>query len=132
MKMLVDTSAILALVLRDDRHHARAAAFVRAHPEARFVWTELILGEVATRLRARSGAAGAVGVVRELLRSRRDELLLADSDILDAALEHMARFHQRRLSLTDCASFEVMRRLKLSAAFAFDDAFVACGFRMVP
>ena len=132
MKLLVDTSAILALVLRDDRNHARAERFLRSHPEARFVWTELILAEVATRLRANAGPERAVAVVRELLRSRRYELLLAETDILDASLEHMIRFHDHRLSLTDCASFEVIRRLKLDAAFSFDRDFVACGFRMLP
>lgn len=96
------------------------------------MWTELILGEVATRLRARSGAERAVAVVRELLRSRRYEFLLADSEILDGALEQMSRFHNHRLSLTDCTSLEVIRRLRLEAAFAFDDDFVACGFPMLP
>ena len=133
MKLLVDTSAILALILRDDRDHARAAKFLRSHPQVRFVWTELILAEVATRLRAHAGAERAVAVVRELLRSRRYELLLlADTEILDGALEHLARFHDHRLSLTDCTSFEVMRRLKLDGAFAFDLDFVACGFQMLP
>ena len=110
MKLLVDTSAILALILRDDRNHARAAKFWRSHPQVRFVWTELILAEVATRLRVHAGAERAVAVVRELLRSRRYELLLADTEILEAALEQLARFHDHRLSLTDCTSFEVMRR----------------------
>jgi predicted nucleic acid-binding protein len=132
VKLLADTSAILALVLRDDRNHAAAATFLRNHPEARFVWTELILGEVATRLRALVRAPRAVAVARELLRSRRYELLLADADILDASLGHMGRFQDHRLSLADCASFEVIRRLRLDAAFAFDQDFVACGFPMVP
>ena len=132
MKLLVDTSAILALILRDDRNHTRAAKFLRSHPQVRFVWTELILAEVATRLRAHAGAERAVAVVRELLRSRRYELLLADTEILEAALEQLARFHDHRLSLTDCASFEVIRRLKLDGAFAFDLDFVACGFQMLP
>ena len=132
MKLLADTSAILALILRDDRNHARAAAFLRSHPEVRFVWTDLILAEVATRLRVHAGAERAVAVVRELLRSRRYELLLAEADILEGSLGQMTRFRDHRLSLTDCASFEVIRRLKLDAAFAFDHDFVACGFQMVP
>lgn len=132
MKMLVDTSALLALLLRDDRHHAAAVAFVQSHPAVRFVWTELILNEVATRVRARAGAGRAVAIVRELLRSRRYELLLCEADLLEAALDEMARFADKRLSLTDCASFVVMRRLKLAAAFAFDDDFRACGLPMVP
>jgi predicted nucleic acid-binding protein len=44
----------------------------------------------------------------------------------------MARFSDKRLSLTDCASFELMERLRLEAAFTFDRDFRDCGLRMVP
>ena len=106
MKLLADTSALLAVVLRDDRHHAVAAKFVRSHSAARFVLTELVLAEVATRLRARAGAERAVAVVRELLRSKRYELVFIDSPVLDGALERMNRFADKRLSFADCASME--------------------------
>ena len=132
MKMLVDTSALLALTFPDDRHHAAAVAFVRAHPQARLVLTELILAEVATRIRARAGAPRAVAVARSLFDSRRYELLFVDSDVVRAALDLMTRFGDKRLSLTDCTSFELMDRLGLDSAFAFDTDFRDCGYRMVP
>jgi len=132
VKILADTSALLALVLRDDRHHAAAAAFVRTNPRARFVLTELVLSEFATRLRARSSADRAVAVVTDLLRSRRYELLFLDADLLRAALAHMRRFGDKQLSLPDCASFAVMRHLGLETAFTFDRDFRDCGFRTVP
>lgn len=132
MKLLADTSGLLALVLRDDRHHADAAAFVRRQPAVRFVLTELILAELTTRLRALAGADRAVGVARSLLESRRYELIFIDSDLLAGALARMERFADKRLSLTDCASFELMERLGLDSAFSFDRDFRDCGFRMVP
>lgn len=132
MKLLVDTSALLALTFRDDRNHAPAAAFVRANPQARLVLTELILAEVATRVRARAGADRAVVVARSLLDSRRYELLFVDPDVVRGALDRMARFRDKRLSLTDCTSFELMERLGLESAFAFDHDFRDCGYRMVP
>lgn len=132
MKVLVDTSALLALAFPDDRHHAAAVAFVRAHPHARLVLTELILSEVATRIRARAGAPRAVAVARSLFDSRRYELLFVDSDVVRASLDLMTRFGDKRLSLTDCTSFELMDRLGLESAFAFDTDFRDCGYRMVP
>jgi predicted nucleic acid-binding protein len=132
MKVLVDTSALLALTFPDDRHHAAAVAFVRAHPEARLVLTELILAEVATRVRARAGAPRAVAIARSLFESRRYELLFVDAELMRAALDLMARFADKRLSLTDCASFELIDRLGLDSAFAFDSDFRNCGYRMVP
>lgn len=132
MKLLVDTSALLALTFRDDRNHRAAVLFVQAHPQARLVLTELILSEVATRVRARAGAERAVTVARSLLDSRRYELLFVDPDVVRGALDRMARFGDKRLSLTDCASFELMERLGLDSAFAFDTDFRDCGYRMVP
>lgn len=132
MKLLADTSALLALAFRDDRHHAAAAAFARESAQARFVVTELILAEVVTRLRARAGAARAAAVGRSLLGSRRYELLFVDAEVVSGALERMNRFADKRLSLTDCASFELMDRLGLVGAFSFDEDFRECGYRMVP
>lgn len=132
MKLLVDTSALLALFLRDDRNHEAAARFVREHPEARLVMTELVLAELVTLLRGRAGAEKAVAAARDLLQSRRYELLFSDSEIVNGALVRMARFSDKRLSLTDCASFEVMERLGIDSAFTFDRDFRDCGYRMLP
>jgi predicted nucleic acid-binding protein len=132
MKLLADTSALLAVVLRDDKHHRAAAAFVKSHPSARFILTELVVAELATRLRARVGAERAVGVVRELLKSRRYELVFTDSTVIDAALERMERFEDKRLSLPDCASMVLIDRLRLAGAFTFDDDFRKCGVRSLP
>lgn len=49
-----------------------------------------------------------------------------------AALDRLERFHDKRLSLTDCVSFELMDRFGLEAAFTFDRDFRDCGYRMVP
>lgn len=132
MKLLADTSALLALFLRDDRNHEVAAQFVREHPEARLVMTELVLAEVVTLLRGRAGTEKAVAAAHDLLRSRRYELLFSDSEIINGALVRMARFADKRLSLTDCASFEVMERLGIDSAFTFDRDFRDCGYRMLP
>jgi predicted nucleic acid-binding protein len=132
VKLLADSSALLALVLRRDRNHLAAKRFVERHPAARFVLTELIVAEVVTRVRAWAGATTAVAVGRDLLRSRRYEVLIVDAELLTGALEWMERFGDKRLSLTDCASFEVMERLDVRSAFTFDRGFRDCGWTMVP
>ena len=132
MKLLVDTSALVALVMRDDRCHRPAAEFVRANPGARFVLTDFVLSETVTIIRLRAGAVRAVAVARDLLRSRRYQLLFVDADLLEGALERMARYADKRLSLVDCASFETMSRLGLKAAFTFDRDFRDCGYDMQP
>ena len=132
MKLLADSSALLALADRRDVNHATAVEFLRCHPHARFVVTELIVAEVATRICARADAARAVAVARSLLDSRRYDLVFTDIEVLQEALERLARFADKRLSLADCASFALMDRLDLREAFAFDRDFRDCGYRMVP
>jgi predicted nucleic acid-binding protein len=39
---------------------------------------------------------------------------------------------RRNLSLVDCVSFEVMRRLGISRVFTFDDHFREQGFDVIP
>ncbi|HEY7649327.1 MAG TPA: PIN domain-containing protein [Methylomirabilota bacterium] len=132
MKLLADTSALLALYVRNDANHARALEFVQRNPNVRYVLTELILAEVATRLRALAGAERGASVARSLLESHRYEVLFADSRLLRSAIEKMASLRDKRLSLTDCVSFEVMDRLGLRDAFSFDRDFRDCGYAMVP
>jgi len=131
-KLLADTSALLALATRDDRNHEAAVEFVRRNPQARFVVTELIVNEVATRARARAGAGPAAALARSLLESRRYELVFVDMELLRGAVERLARLSDKRLSLTDCASFELMDQLGLTSAFTFDSDFRDCGYTMVP
>jgi predicted nucleic acid-binding protein len=131
-KLLADSSAFLALTDRDDRHHPSAVDFVRRNPSHRFVLTELIVAEVATRVRARADAARATALGASLLGGGRYELVLADVELLRAALGRMLQLADKRLSLTDCASFELMDRLGLRTAFTFDRDFRDCGYQMVP
>jgi predicted nucleic acid-binding protein len=131
-KLLIDTGALLALAIRNDQYHQAAVGFLRSVPHARFVLTNLVLAEVATRVRARAGAAKAVGLVRDLLGSRRYEVVFVDRALFEAAVSKMERYEDKALSLPDCASFALMDALDLDTAFAFDADFRSCGYAMVP
>jgi predicted nucleic acid-binding protein len=132
LKLLADTSALIALVVQTERSHHEAVEFVKRNPHARFVITELILAELVTRVRALKGAGKAVEVAEDLLGSSRHELIFVDLELIRGAIARIARFSDKRLSLTDCASFELMERLGIDAAFTFDRDFRDCGFETVP
>jgi len=132
VKLLADTSALLALVLTNDEHHEAATLFARKNLRARFVVTELILSEVVTRLRARADAARAVAFAGDILRSRRYDLVFSDTKLLLGAMDQMTRFADKRLSFTDCASFQTIEQLGLDGAFTFDRDFRDCGYEVRP
>ena len=52
--------------------------------------------------------------------------------LVQAALgSWMTRFSDQSISLTDAVTFEVMRKERLTVAFAFDRHFVVAGYRLL-
>jgi predicted nucleic acid-binding protein len=132
VKLLADTSALLALFNPRDALHQRARRFARDAEGTRFVVTELILSETVTRLRARADAARAADVGAALLSSRRYEVLFVDAPLVEAGLADLRRYADKRLSLVDAVSFAVIRSLALDGSFTFDRDFRDCGIAVYP
>jgi predicted nucleic acid-binding protein len=132
VKLLADTSGLVALFRKHDAHHAVAERWLRSAPEARFLMTDLVFSETMTRLAAGDGPDRAVAAADKLLASARYTLIFVDEPIVRGALEKMTKLADKKLSFADCASFEVMERLALDGAFTFDRDFRDCGYRMLP
>lgn len=131
-RLFIDTGPLLALALAGDNRHEEAVRFTQRHPNVSFVLTSLVLAELATRVRARASAERAAEAGRRLLDSRRHEILFVDEPLVRAGLIRLEQYADKRLSLTDAVSFEIMERFGLPAAFTFDSDFRECGYRMVP
>ena len=76
------------------------------------------------------GRAAAAG--RSLPDAHRHEVAFVDPPLLRSALARLEQFHDKRLSVTDCASFELMDRLGLESIFTFDADFRHCGYETRP
>jgi predicted nucleic acid-binding protein len=131
LKLLLDTSALLALIWTKDRNHAAARRFVRENPRTRWVVSDLLIAELATRVRAHESAARAAELAVELMTQTAD-VVYADADLVRAAIGVMAKYSDKRLSLADCLSFVLVERLKLDGAFTFDRDFRDCGINSHP
>jgi predicted nucleic acid-binding protein len=131
--IFVDTSAFFAILDRDDDAHASARAtwttlLSRDRPPL-LLTSSYVLVESFALIQARLG----LGAVREL----QDALLPVVSVHWVQTHDHAAAVsvllaaNRRRLSLVDCTSFEIMRRLGIQRAFAFDSHFAEQGFELV-
>jgi predicted nucleic acid-binding protein len=132
--IFVDTGAFIARYVRRGGHHSRA----------RRVWTEIeklrnacftsnfVLDETFTLLGRQTSYSFAAERARALLGSKALTILRPDAEDELAALDLFARFADQEVSFTDCTSFALMRRHRLSRAFTFDRHFVAAGFEVLP
>lgn len=126
--MFVDTSAFLALLDADDEFHAKAVE----------TWDRLIDGGVSllttnhvvvetnALVQRRLGMEALRALMVEVVRGL--TVAWVDRETHEAAAAAQLVAHRKRLSLVDCVSFQVMRDLGLTHAFAHDVHFGHQGF----
>ncbi len=78
----------------------------------------------------RLGIAGTRFLLQDLVPSL--EVVLVDQRLHENAVSAFLSGLRRRVSLVDCASFEVMRRRGIERAFAFDSDLAAQSFETTP
>ena len=128
MSVFLDTSFLVALLDEDDARSSTAALlWEQASVAGRTVLTtNYVALECCAVLQRRLGVAAVRRLTRDLLAPVTLEWVTrADHEGALAALEVAGL---RDLSLVDCASFEVMRRLDLGDCLAFDAHFDEQGF----
>lgn len=131
MRSFVDTSALLAVLVANDLHHAEAERIWRRElHEAHDLFTSnYILVETTAVLHHRVGMAAVRSLVQDVVPALRVEWVSSEDH--RAAAAALLAAGRRGISLVDCSSFEVMRRLGLERAFAFDRHFAEAGFQLV-
>lgn len=132
MTTFLDTSGIYALLDRNDRCHTVASA---AFPEllagsGGLLTHGYVLLETTALAQARLGLDAVRAVRDDITPALR--VLWVDESLHAAALTGLVAAARREVSLVDRVSFEVMRRLGLRRAFAFDRRFAAEGFELLP
>jgi predicted nucleic acid-binding protein len=132
MNIFIDTAAFLAVLNGDDRFHL----------PARRVWDEIlssdslllssnyVLLETTALLQHRFGIEAVRLFESDILPII--EIAWVDEIIHQQGMSTLLVANRRELSLVDCTSFELMRRMGVEAAFTFDPHFREQGFMVLP
>ena len=136
IRVLVDTSAWIALARINDLHHDQAKAqFERVKQQrARLFISEYIFLEVVTVLLQRIGPAEALSTGRLLRNSRIVRFLSVDPPLVEKTwqfFQTQAMDLNRRASFTDCSSVVLIREHRLDRIFTFDRVFERLGLSTV-
>jgi len=131
--VFLDTGYLLALELSHDQHHRAALKHWRSLKKPLLLaTTSYVFDEVVTYFNSRGYHAKAVEVGNRLLTSPSVQFVQVDDGLFRECWQYFQQHQDKGYSLTDCASFVVMKRLKIETAFAFDRHFVQAGFKKVP
>lgn len=129
--VFVDTSAWYAYINRADPDHIAAVNFLENF-SGQVVTSNYIFDELITLVRTRMGHAEALQAGTVLHNAAIVRLERINSTDEEAAWQLFQDRPDKTYSFTDCTSFVLMRRLKLSDVLATDEHFRQEGFAVYP
>jgi len=137
--IFVDTWAFLAMSNRRDPAHddvLEADVWLDAHGSVR-VTSDLVFEETLTSLHAAAGPEAALHFLDDfeaIVAAGEMQLVRVGPQGLSDSLSLFRKLAPRvpRLSLTDCSSLVVMKRLEITLAFSADPHFRAAGKSVEP
>ena len=133
-KLFLDTGYLIALEAADDQHHEVALGHWQGLSRRLplLVTTSYVFDEVVTFFNGRDRHTKAVEIGNLLLTSPSVEVVHVDESLFYEAWGYFMQHSDKSYSLTDCASFIVMKRLRVRTALTFDKHFVQAGFEQRP
>ena len=132
--IFVDTGPFLARHVAKDQLHSKAIRAWKAAAKsgAALFTSSFVLDETFTLLGRRTSYAFAADRAESILASRVLTILRPDARDEAAALALFRKLADQEVSFTDCISFALMHRHRISRAFTFDRHFEAAGFTIWP
>jgi hypothetical protein len=128
--LFADSSFYIAAVNPRDGLHGMATAFLE-NLEGRLITTDFVLLEVGNWLSKSRDRAVFVELVQGLRADASATIVEANRAIFDAGFNLYSQRPDKDWSLTDCISFVVMNRFRLTDALTADRHFEQAGFKIL-
>ncbi len=131
MIVFADTSALYALMVRDDMMHVRAKTCFShfAEQAAQLISSSFVLVETIALLQRRIGLDAVQDFHARIVPLL--DVLWVNAEWYARALQWLSLQGKRDLSLVDCLSFEIMEARAVTLAYAYDKHFEENGFATV-
>ena len=130
--ILIDTSAIFAVLDKNDGNHLRAAKFWTAlvESETEILTNSNVLLEAFALIQRRHG----LGILHKFQQGMVPMLKIEwiDAEKHFQAVKLLFSYNHRHLSLVDVSAFATMRRMGINQVFTFDQHFAEEGFEVLP
>ena len=126
--LFADSFFYFALLNSKDRAHEQAEAFLENF-DGKLVTTSWVLTELADGLADPLDRQTFVGLYETLSTDRDVTIVPPDASLFADGLTLFASRSDKDWSLTDCISFVVMQRFKLTEALTGDQHFLQAGFK---
>lgn len=128
MKVFIDTSAFMALILKDESCHKKVVNQYKAYKKGRaqLITSDYILDELYTRCVYRAGSYGAklaTNLIKETVTSNELAVLEVDSDVFQKAELVFLKFSDHKISFTDATSYVLYKAFSLDEVFTLDHDF---------
>ncbi|MDO8570709.1 MAG: PIN domain-containing protein [Candidatus Daviesbacteria bacterium] len=128
MKIFLDTSAFMALILKDESYHQKMADQYKAYKKSRaqLITSDYILDELYTRCVYRAGSFGAklaIDLIQDIVSHNELTVLGVDSHIFKKAQEIFLKFSDNKISFTDATSYVLYKDFALDEIFTLDSDF---------
>jgi predicted nucleic acid-binding protein len=126
-RIMVDTSAIYALIDRSDEWHKKAITLCKklSTQNVDLILTNFILAETHALILSRVGHQ----LAREWVKNLIWKIERVKEEDEKRAKEIIVAYQDKSFSYTDATTFAVMERLKLDVVLAFDNHFTQFGWQ---
>jgi predicted nucleic acid-binding protein len=130
----IDTGAFLARYLGSDQYHEKSLKFWNdlSNFNENCFTSNFVLDETLTLLARRAGYNFAAERAHILYSSKALTILRPTHEDEIAAIELFEKYADQEVSFTDCVSFVLMKKRKITRVFTFDEHFQLAGFKLYP
>lgn len=132
MKIFIDTSAFIALIIKNESSHAQIFKSFQQYKRkrAQFFTSTYVLDELYTRcimIAGAHGASEAVASIRQTISSHELTLLDVDTEIFQKAEKIFLKFADHKISFTDATTYVLYKDFSLDSVFTLDSDFKKMG-----